>query len=358
MEKQTASELFSLQDGSVIALRAGNGRLVSRIHYGGGVGKNHLEVAKSRLDVFCHLTILALGDQKIALRAENGHYICHVEKTVTSALCLEDGYTFYRKQETFLWIMAEACSLDQASRWFPLEIGPKQVAFQAENGLFLGYKASYCFDTRLPLFLASPQADPEFQTGFGLRVLSLAQQKPSNNVSLDTHGHPPLLRSIRPWRSANRWFDLEDFDDAPLAQSTHLSISAFLIRAGDIVDGIQSLYSEKFVPLTPPHGNIDGYQLKIELEPGDRWSEISGFSGDWFGGNYVLQLTFHTHQGKVHGPFGSMNYAQNIQPFRLIIQPDEEIVAFSGVVSSGDNGRNRHLGALGLILRRDAFSQR
>src|SRR5579864_3400764 len=120
---------------------------------------------------------------------------------------------------------------------------------------------------------------------------------------------PFALRSIHPWRSANCWFDQEDFDDTSVAQSTHLFVSAFLVRAGDIVDGIQALYGEKVIPLTPPHGNIDVYQAKIELEPGDRWSEISGFYGEWFGGNYVLQLTFCTRQGKVYGPFGSMNYA-------------------------------------------------
>ena len=67
----------------------------------------------------------------------------------------------------------------------------------------------------------------------------------------------------------------------------------------------------------------------------------------------MVQLTFRTHQGQVYGPFGSMNYAQNIQPFRLVIHPDESIVALSGVVSTGDNGKNRHLGALGLVLRKD-----
>lgn len=345
MSEPTIPEPFLFQKGSIITLRAVNGRLVSRINYGGIGGKNHLEVAKSRMDVFCHLTILALGNQQIVLQAENGHYLRSVEKTVTSLLCTEEGYPFHRKQETFTWIMAEACAPDQASRWLPLKIGPKQIAFQAENGLFLGYHASYCFEKRLPLFLANPQTDPEFQTRFGLRVLRFAQS--------DTQDQHPALRASKPWRSASRWFDREDFDDTPFAQETHLSVSAFLIQAGDIVDGIQALYSEKFVSVTPPHGNLASDHTKIELEPGDRWSEISGFFGNWFGGNYVLQLTFHTHQGKVYGPYGSMNYAQNIHPFRLIIQPDENIVALSGVVSTGDNGKNRHLGALGLILRKE-----
>jgi hypothetical protein len=249
--------------------------------------------------------------------------------------------------------MAEACSLDQASRWFPLRIGSKQVAFQADNGLFLGYNTSYRFDSRLPLFLAGPQGDPEFQTSFDLRVLSLAPEVPSNHATSDTQDSPSLQRVIPPWRSANRWFDQEDFDDTPFAQGTHLSIRAFLVRAGDIVDGIQALYSEKVISLTPSHGNLADDHRRVELEPGDRWSEISGFFGDWFGGNYVLQLTFFTQRGKVYGPFGSMNYAQNIQPFHLSVQPDEKIVALSGVVSTGENGKNRHLGALGLILRKE-----
>lgn len=164
------------------------------------------------------------------------------------------------------------------------------------------------------------------------------------------------LRLIQPYRTANQWFDQGDFNDTQFAQSTNLSISAFLVRAGDIVDGIQALYGEQYVPLAPSHGNIDDYNTNITLEPGDRWSKISGFYGDWFQGIYVLQLTFHTHQGRVYGPFGSMNYAQNIQPFSLVIQPDESIVALSGVVSFGDNGRNRHLGALGLVLRKDESS--
>ena len=161
------------------------------------------------------------------------------------------------------------------------------------------------------------------------------------------------LRVIEPLRSANRWFDQGDFNDASLVQNENQSIQAFLVQAGDIVDGIQALYSEKRFSLTPPHGNINDDHARIALEPGDTWSEISGFTGNWFGGNYVVQLTFRTHQGRVHGPFGSMNYAQDIQPFRLVIQSDESIIALSGVVSTGDNGKNRHLGAIGLVLRKD-----
>jgi hypothetical protein len=132
-----------------------------------------------------------------------------------------------------------------------------------------------------------------------------------------------------------------------------MSISAFLVRAGMIVDGIQALYGEEAILLAPPHGNLEEYNTKIMLEPGDTWSEISGFYGNWFGGSYILQLTFHTHKGKTYGPFGNMEYAENIQPFSLVVQPNESIVALSGVVSFGDNGKNRHLGALGLVLRKE-----
>lgn len=166
------------------------------------------------------------------------------------------------------------------------------------------------------------------------------------------------LRQIAAYRTANRWFDQGDFNDLPLVQNSNLSISTFLVRAGNIVDGIQALYGEQAITLAPPHGNLKEGSIRITLEPGDRWSKISGFYGDWFAGLYVVQLTFHTREGRTYGPFGDMGYATNIQPFSLVIQPDESIIALSGVVSFGDNGRNRHLGALGLVLRKDEPSSR
>ena len=158
------------------------------------------------------------------------------------------------------------------------------------------------------------------------------------------------LRVIEPFRSADQWFDEGAFNDTEIVKQTNRSISAFLVQAGNIVDGIQALYGEEAIPLAPSHGNLAEDQTKITLEPGDRWSEISGCYGSWFGGSYVLQLTFHTHQGKTYGPFGNMQYAEDIQPFSLMVQPNERIVALSGVVSFGDNGNNRHLGALGLVV--------
>lgn len=357
MKKQVSYEPFSLQDGSIIALQAANGRLVSRINYGGVNGTNHLEVAKSQMDVFCHFTIIALDNGKIAFQAENGHYIRIVEKKANSVLMLESGYAFYRKQEKFSWIMTEHCSRDEAARFLPLRVGQEKVAFQAENGLYLGYKKSYKFDTRHPLLLVAPQESAETQMSFALHMLSSPQSKQPGDIDRKVPENASSLRVIEPFRSANQWFDQEDFNDMQFVRSANLSICTFLVRAGDIVDGIQALYSEKSIPLAPAHGNIDEYHTKVALEPGDTWSEISGFYGEWFQGTYVLQLTFRTHQGRVYGPFGSMNYAQHIQPFRLVIQPDERIVALSGVVSLGDNGRNRHLGALGLVLRKDELSQ-
>lgn len=200
---------------------------------------------------------------------------------------------------------------------------------------------------------SQPWFDREFQTSFDPHRHRKAAQKPSTSAASDAQDHPSGLRSIHPWRSAHYWFDREDFDDTLVALGTHLFVSAFLVGAGHIVNGIQALYSEKVIPLTRSHGNLGDSPTKIELEWGDRWSQISGFSGMWFGGDYVLQLTFRTHKGKVYGPFGNMHYVYNIQPFRLVIQPDEKIVALSGVVSTGDNGKNLHLGALGLILCKD-----
>jgi hypothetical protein len=353
MKKRASHEPFSLPNGSIIALQAASGHWVSRINYGGEHGKNHVEVAKSPRDVSCHFTVIALANGKVALQAENGHYICIVEKEATSILMLEDGHTFYRKPEKFFWIMTEQCSLDQAAGFLPIKSEQEKIAFQAENGLYLGHKKSYTFDTRHPLFLVKSQKDLEVQTNFTLHMVRSRQSKQLDKIDPTLPTNASILRVIEPFRSADRWYDQGNFNDTSHTQNENLSINAFSVQAGDIVDGIQAFYSEKFIPLAPPHGNINEYSAKITLEPGDTWSEISGFYGDWFGGNYVLQLTFHTHQGRTYGPFGSMNYAQNIHPFHLIIQPDEKIVALSGVVSSGDNGRNSHLGALGLVLRKN-----
>jgi len=182
-------------------------------------------------------------------------------------------------------------------------------------------------------------------------------QGKNNNTPKRAQENSSFLREIEPFRLANQWFDEGYFNDTQLVLSTRLPISTFRICSGDIVDGIQALYSEKAIELAPAHGNVNQNHTRITLESGDRWSEISGFYGSWFGGLYVLQLTFRTQQGQIYGPFGSMNYGQNIQPFSLTIQPDETILALSGVVSFGDNGKNRHLGALGLVLRKDEASE-
>jgi hypothetical protein len=186
---------------------------------------------------------------------------------------------------------------------------------------------------------------------------SFSPQDKNSSTLETTQNSSSSWREIEPFRLANQWFDEGYFNDTQLVQSMNLPVSAFLINSGDIVDGIQALYGGKAIELAPAHGNVGQNHASITLESGDRWSEISGFYGSWFGGLYVLQLTFRTQQGLIYGPFGSMNYAANIQPFCLTIQPDESILALSGVVSFGDNGRNRHLGALGLVLSKDEASE-
>ena len=183
------------------------------------------------------------------------------------------------------------------------------------------------------------------------------QRVPTSDISAQASNNQSApsspLRVIDSFRQVEYWFDEETFDDTDLVYDERQEVRAFLIHAGNIVDGIQAHYGAGELPLAPAHGNVGEHDTKIVLDPDDAWSEISGCRGEWFGGDYVVQLTFHTRSGKIYGPFGDMAYAENIQPFSLAIQPDEHILALCGVTSFGDNGKNRHLGALGLILHKE-----
>jgi hypothetical protein len=186
-----------------------------------------------------------------------------------------------------------------------------------------------------------------------LDVSKQETQHEHNHPALQSVKHENSLRTIEPYREADRWFDEGSFNDGEQMRDMTASIKGFRLHAGNIVDGIQALYAEDSGIVMPPHGNVGEGDFEIELEPGDSWSRIEGFYGEWFGGEYVLQLTFSTRQGKTYGPYGNMDYATDINPFSLVAEPGEHIVALTGTVATGDNGRNLHLGALGLILRRE-----
>lgn len=77
---------------------------------------------------------------------------------------------------------------------------------------------------------------------------------------------------------------------------------------------------------------------------------VSGYTGYWFGGSYVLQITIRT-KSNVFGPYGDMAYAQSSTPFSFQVEANEQIVGFFGSATYGNNGQSVFLGSLGVIVK-------
>lgn len=139
------------------------------------------------------------------------------------------------------------------------------------------------------------------------------------------------------------------FDDTSAAQGLQQPLTSIQVHHGNIVDGIQAFYGNALTSL-PYHGGIGGATTKIVLDQGDSVTQISGFYGNWYGSSYILQLTLHTKQGKMYGPFGDMQYATTRTPFSLVANANEQAIAFFGSVTAGNNGQSQFVGSLGLVV--------
>jgi hypothetical protein len=128
------------------------------------------------------------------------------------------------------------------------------------------------------------------------------------------------------------------------------SITKLVIRSGNIVDGIQVGYGQP-PELQAPHGGSGGGGKHVTLDAGDVLTGISGYWGRWFGGNYILQLTFTTRNGKKYGPYGDMAYSNSRNAFSLDVNAGEEIVAFFGAGAYGNNRKSIYLGSLGIVIK-------
>jgi hypothetical protein len=66
------------------------------------------------------------------------------------------------------------------------------------------------------------------------------------------------------------------------------------------------------------------------LAPNDPLTQISGFTGDWFGRQVVLQIRLKTRSGHAFGPFGTGANATSKTPFSFTAPDGTSIVAFKG----------------------------
>lgn len=144
------------------------------------------------------------------------------------------------------------------------------------------------------------------------------------------------------------------FDDNNLA--TTQPLTQLIVRHGNIIDSLQAFYG------TPPVGTAvhggegggptqvppSGNPLTLDKDP---IIEISGFTGNWFGADYVLQITIKT-KATSYGPFGDMQYSYGPKtPFAMTAQANEQIVGFFGSAAYGNNGQSVFLGSLGVIIK-------
>jgi|GEM_PF-3238460 len=159
---------------------------------------------------------------------------------------------------------------------------------------------------------------------------------------------PPVSTTYRRMGSAGVSGQMP-FDDTAQATAGQ-PITQLRVQSGNIIDNLQAFYGSGLSP-APAHGGTGGHGTIIMIPPGDALVEVSGYTGYWFGGNYVLQLTFKSRKGNTYGSYGDMSYSNSQTPFTFRVESNEQIVGFFGSVTYGDNGNLTLLGSLGVIIQ-------
>lgn len=134
-----------------------------------------------------------------------------------------------------------------------------------------------------------------------------------------------------------------NFDDtAIVAAAGNPAITQMIIQSGDVLNAIQSVNtgttsfnvgtqgpgSGIFTLLQ--HGGTSGGTQTINIPANDPIVSISGYTGNWYGTNCVLQLTLHGQSKNTYGPFGSMAGATSQTPFTQTGLSGQTVVAFKG----------------------------
>ena len=129
------------------------------------------------------------------------------------------------------------------------------------------------------------------------------------------------------------------FDDSPIiGAADNPLISQLVVRSGEVIDSLQATNAGTLADTAKasvtyallPHGGDGGQESTVTLAAGDAITEISGYTGFWFGWECVLQLTVTTRDGNTYGPFGAMTHAVGATPFAYTAPTGQTIVAFRG----------------------------
>jgi hypothetical protein len=140
------------------------------------------------------------------------------------------------------------------------------------------------------------------------------------------------------------------FDDSEQALALGRPITRMIVRAGEIVDAIQTFIADTELP---QHGGDGGGPHPIDLEPGDVLTEISGYTGTWHERSYVVQITLQTRDGRTYGPFGEMTGVADPAPFHFAADPGQHIAAFHGATIPGqqsDGTMSSFVTSIGVVL--------
>ena len=130
------------------------------------------------------------------------------------------------------------------------------------------------------------------------------------------------------------------FDDTPIVGAAgNPLISSLVVRAGDVLDAIQSTNTGSFQQtavkyMLLQHGGNGGNSNAVAIPSGDAVVQVSGYTGIWFGWPCVLQITLKTRNGKVFGPYGSMNNSSSQTPFTYTAPQGQSILAFKGTIEN------------------------
>jgi hypothetical protein len=124
-------------------------------------------------------------------------------------------------------------------------------------------------------------------------------------------------------------------DGAIMARAGNPALTSLVVRSGDVIDAVQTTCAGTFngkpgILGLLQHGGNGGNNNVINLNTGDFITEISGYTGSWFGWNVLAQLKIKTRAGIVYGPFGTMNNVTNKNAFTYTAPQNQCIEAFNG----------------------------
>jgi len=131
------------------------------------------------------------------------------------------------------------------------------------------------------------------------------------------------------------------FDDSnAMRLGGYPPITSIKVRHGEVLDALQYVNKGSFTnsegtigvtTYTPPRrGGGGGSEDTISLSNGELITEVTGYTGVWFGWNCVLQISFKTNKGNTFGPYGNMRNATTKNPFTWTPEGGESLICFSG----------------------------